>query len=271
MSRKPHMSPVALLLALGCLLAASAGGATAGTAVIGNGFVQTNGPELKLNGEKFRFAGSSNYYLMYKSRLMVDDVLQDAAASGFRVLRMWGSLDIGDPNVPATSIRGPSDGVYFQYWDPVAQAPAYNDGAERAAAPRLHHREGRRARPEARDPVREQLERLRRDGPVRPLARPQHARGAELVPRQLLHRSGDRAVVQELDRARPQPDEHDHGRQVQGRPDDHDVGARERASLPERRGVPTLRQLHDVHARQLGRPDLHVHQVGRPQPSRLGR
>jgi mannan endo-1,4-beta-mannosidase len=44
-------------------------------------------------------------------------------------MRVWGSLDIGDPNDSSTSLRGPADGVYFQYWDPVAGAPAYNDGA----------------------------------------------------------------------------------------------------------------------------------------------
>ena len=122
-------SAVALLLALGCALTVTAGGASAATTTA-NGFVQRHGSELRLDGKKFRFAGSSNYYLMYKSRLMVDDVLQDADDAGFRVLRIWGSLDIGDPAVPSTSIRGPSDGVYFQYWDPAAQAPAYNDGPD---------------------------------------------------------------------------------------------------------------------------------------------
>jgi mannan endo-1,4-beta-mannosidase len=94
-----------------------------------SGFVQRAGSILKLNGKQFRFAGSSNYYLMYKSQFMVDDVLEAAAGNDFRVMRIWGSLDIGDPNDPATSIRGPADGVYFQYWDAAAGAPAYNDGS----------------------------------------------------------------------------------------------------------------------------------------------
>ena len=93
-----------------------------------SGFVERAGNILKLNGKQFRFAGSSNYYLMYKSQFMVDDVLEAAAGNDFRVMRIWGSLDIGDPNDPATSIRGPADGVYFQYWDAAAGAPAYNDG-----------------------------------------------------------------------------------------------------------------------------------------------
>lgn len=91
-------------------------------------FVHRAGSELRLHGKLFRFAGASNYYLMYKSPLMVDAVLNAAADADFRVLRMWGSLDIGDPSDPTTSLRGPADGVYFQYWDPAAQAPAYNDG-----------------------------------------------------------------------------------------------------------------------------------------------
>src|SRR5687767_11050280 len=75
-----------------------------------SGFVQRKGNILRLNGQQFRFAGSSNYYLMYKSQFMVDDVLNAAAGNNFRVMRIWGSLDIGDPNDPSTSIRGPADG-----------------------------------------------------------------------------------------------------------------------------------------------------------------
>ncbi len=92
-----------------------------------NGFVQRKGNTLRLDGRQFRFAGASNYYLMYKSQFMVDDVLDAAAGNDFRVMRIWGSLDIGDPNDPSTSLRGPADGVYFQYWDSAAGAPAYND------------------------------------------------------------------------------------------------------------------------------------------------
>lgn len=90
-------------------------------------FVKQAGPELRLHGKIFRFAGSNNYYLMYKSQFMVDDVLTTAAASGFKVLRIWGSLDIGNQD-GSNSVHGKADGVYFQYWD--GAAPAYNDGAD---------------------------------------------------------------------------------------------------------------------------------------------
>ena len=90
-----------------------------------NGFVQRSGNSLKLDGKQFRFAGSNNYYLMYKSQFMVNDVFAAAAGNNFRVMRIWGSLDIGNQD-GSNSIRGKADGVYFQYWD--GSAPAYNDG-----------------------------------------------------------------------------------------------------------------------------------------------
>jgi mannan endo-1,4-beta-mannosidase len=90
-------------------------------------FVQRDGPGLVLNGKDFRFAGTNNYYPMYKSQFMVDDLFSTAAAQGFTVFRMWGSLDIGNQD-GTNSINGKSDGIYFQYWN--GSAPAYNDGAD---------------------------------------------------------------------------------------------------------------------------------------------
>jgi mannan endo-1,4-beta-mannosidase len=90
-------------------------------------FVQRVGRELRHGDAPFRVAGANNYYLMYKSRFMVDDVLETAAASGLNVVRMWGALDIGNAD-GSNSLRGKAEGVYFQYWD--GAAPAYNDGAD---------------------------------------------------------------------------------------------------------------------------------------------
>ena len=112
-----------MLVALAALLQPIAAPAT--FAAQGNDFVKRNGNVLQLNGKQFRFAGSNNYYLMYKSQFMVDDVLSAAAANHFGVMRVWGSLDIGNQD-GSNSIRGKSDGVYLQYWD--GTAPAYNDG-----------------------------------------------------------------------------------------------------------------------------------------------
>src|SRR5687768_11321230 len=96
-----------LLLAL--LLVTQSAAQPPVSAAPGNGFVTRSGAELRLNGQRFRFAGSNNYYLMYKSQVMVDNVLEAAAANGFTVMRIWGSLDIGNQD-GSNSIRGKADG-----------------------------------------------------------------------------------------------------------------------------------------------------------------
>lgn len=90
-------------------------------------FVTSHGSSLYLHGKPFRFAGSNNYYPIYKSRFMVDALFDKAAANGFTVLRVWGSLDIGNQDGSnSVDPPGPKEGVYFQYWNGVA--PAFNDG-----------------------------------------------------------------------------------------------------------------------------------------------
>ncbi|MET7401807.1 cellulase family glycosylhydrolase [Dactylosporangium sp. NPDC005572] len=120
--------PLARLCAVlaGLALVASAGVASAG-ARPGGGFVVRDGADLKLDGRTFRFAGSNNYYLMYRSPAMVDDVFADAAGAGLTVLRTWGFLDIGNQD-DSNSVHHKENGVYFQYWD--GARPAYNDGAD---------------------------------------------------------------------------------------------------------------------------------------------
>lgn len=78
-------------------------------------FVQRKGATLSLSGQPFSFVGTNNYYLMYSSRLMVDDVLTTAAANGFTVMRTWGWLD-----------GTPKNGIWFQ--NLVGGTMAYNDG-----------------------------------------------------------------------------------------------------------------------------------------------
>lgn len=99
----------------------------AGEAPPAGAFVTRQGTRLELDGRDFRFAGSNNYYLMYGSPFMVDDVLGAAQRAGFNTLRTWGFLDIGNQD-GSNSVRGPSDGVYFQYWG--GAEPAYNDGPD---------------------------------------------------------------------------------------------------------------------------------------------
>ncbi len=92
-----------------------------------DGFVRRAGHVLLLDGRPFRFAGANNYYLMYKSRHMVDDVLTTAAANDLTVVRAWGWLDIGNLD-GSNAVAGKADGVYFQYWN--GSRPAYNDGPD---------------------------------------------------------------------------------------------------------------------------------------------
>ncbi|HVZ34465.1 MAG TPA: hypothetical protein VG963_18680, partial [Polyangiaceae bacterium] len=88
-------------------------------------------------GKPFCFAGSNNYYLTYKDKVMVDDVFAQAKALGLKVLRTWAFEDRGslDDSVPSTEHNqweppGTKQGVYFQYFDTKTNAPAYNEGAE---------------------------------------------------------------------------------------------------------------------------------------------
>lgn len=85
-----------------------------------------------LEGKPFCFAGANNYYLIYKPRPVVDAVLEAAAALELGVVRTWGFLDRGslDGSVPDVDGEGHKEGVYFQYWDPAAGAPRYNDGPD---------------------------------------------------------------------------------------------------------------------------------------------
>ncbi|HEV2778441.1 MAG TPA: cellulase family glycosylhydrolase [Actinophytocola sp.] len=118
---------IATALAAVTLLAAGGAAPVAAEPEAGAGFVTRHGKDFRLDGKPFRFAGSNNYYLMYKSPLMVDDVFADARAAGFTVLRTWGFLDIGNQD-GSNSVRGKQEGVYFQYWD--GDSPAYNDGPD---------------------------------------------------------------------------------------------------------------------------------------------
>src|SRR5690242_4174420 len=93
MQRRRLMAFASMVALLVSVLGA---GAPASASDPSESFVTRQGSNLTLNGKTFRFAGSNNYYLMYKSRLMVDDVFARATAAKFTVLRVWGSLDIGN-------------------------------------------------------------------------------------------------------------------------------------------------------------------------------
>jgi mannan endo-1,4-beta-mannosidase len=123
--RKLRLFAISLFLAVAATLSLAAS-TTATGGPGGNDFVRRAGSHLMLKGKQFRFAGTNNYYLMYKSHFMVDDVLATAAANDLNVVRTWGFLDIGNQD-GTNSTDEIKEGVYFQYWD--GTAPAYNDGA----------------------------------------------------------------------------------------------------------------------------------------------
>jgi len=137
----------ALALQAGCLRKSSGGGAQSPDGLAAQpvpaaellAVQPTNTPSgVFLNqGKPFCFAGSNNYYLTYKDKVMVDDVFAQAKALGLKVLRTWAFEDRGslDDSVPSLEHNeweppGTKQGVYFQYWDTQSKAPAYNEGAE---------------------------------------------------------------------------------------------------------------------------------------------
>ncbi|WP_254450282.1 cellulose binding domain-containing protein [Cohnella herbarum] len=73
------------------------------------GFVTTSGGKFKLNGNDFYFSGTNNYYLLYQSQAMVDDVFSDAVAMNLKVLRMWGWINGNSTN---NVVLQPSPGVF---------------------------------------------------------------------------------------------------------------------------------------------------------------
>ena len=89
-------------------------------------FVARSGTTLYHQGQPFRMAGSNNYYPMYASQFMVDNLLTTAAAQNFNTFRLWGFLDIGNAD-GSNSVDGPKNGVYFHYFN--GTEPAFNDGA----------------------------------------------------------------------------------------------------------------------------------------------
>jgi mannan endo-1,4-beta-mannosidase len=55
--------------------------ANTGSAHAGPVFVTRAGAAFDLGGQPFRFGGTNNYYLHYKSQAMVDDVFSDGGCS----------------------------------------------------------------------------------------------------------------------------------------------------------------------------------------------
>ena len=87
-------------------------------------FVGTSGANFILNGQSFFFSGVNNYYLIYKSNRMVDDVLTNAVAMNLKVIRALGFMDgaskDGKVTQPALGTYDPSGFERVDYF--VARA-----------------------------------------------------------------------------------------------------------------------------------------------------
>ena len=120
---------LAVLLTLTTVVASSAGAQGTAPDVVdarGHHFAARVGRVIYHRGKPFRMAGSNNYYPMYESQYMVDNLLQTAAAQNFNTFRIWGFIDIGNQD-GSNSVDGIQNGVYFHYWN--GSEPAFNDGA----------------------------------------------------------------------------------------------------------------------------------------------
>src|SRR5689334_5535229 len=88
--------------------------------------VKVNPPaSFEVDGKPLCFAGSNNYYPIFKPKPVVDDLFDAAKALDLKVMRVWGMLDRGslDGSVANTDPDGgEKEGVYFQYWDQIGRA-----------------------------------------------------------------------------------------------------------------------------------------------------
>lgn len=93
-----------------------------------SGFVTRSGADFSLNGEPFKYGGTNNYYLHYKSNTMVDDVFNSAQSMGLKVMRAWNFLECG--GAKPDSVGGCSAGTdnWMQRWSSTTNAVEYNTG-----------------------------------------------------------------------------------------------------------------------------------------------
>src|SRR5882724_5057395 len=102
-------------------------------------FVGRSGSHFTLNGQPWYVAGTNNHYLGWGSQAEVDNVLNDAKAMHFNVVRtilhsVRGSLDGSIPTLWNWASTGDTSnmgmhGVYILYWNPATNSMAFNDSA----------------------------------------------------------------------------------------------------------------------------------------------
>lgn len=92
-------------------------------------FVSASGGQFMLDGQPFRYGGTNNYYLHYKSNLMVDDVFADAAEMNLGVMRTWTFLECGGDRPNSAGGCSQGQDLWMQRWSNTEAGPVYNDAA----------------------------------------------------------------------------------------------------------------------------------------------
>lgn len=128
-SHIPTARLAAVLAAAGLVAGSLIAGTSPASASPSRQFVTAQGGRLTLVGKPYEFAGTNNYYLGYKSKAMVDAVLDDAKAAGFDAIRTWGFQDFQNPD-GSGSVQQNFEGVWYQAWDADAGKPVVNAGAD---------------------------------------------------------------------------------------------------------------------------------------------
>lgn len=90
-------------------------------------FVTAAGQELIVDGKPFRYAGANAYTLIYEAPASIAVYMKTAKEAHFSVMRTWGFYDTGTPEGDLV-VEGNNRGIYFQYFDVEAGAPALNEG-----------------------------------------------------------------------------------------------------------------------------------------------
>jgi mannan endo-1,4-beta-mannosidase len=91
-------------------------------------FVSASGDQFVLDGQPIRYGGTNNYYLHYKSNLMVDDVFDDAAAMNLGVIRAWTFLECGGDRPNSAGGCSQGQDLWMQRWSDATNGPIYNTG-----------------------------------------------------------------------------------------------------------------------------------------------
>lgn len=93
------------------------------------GFVTRLGRRFMLDGKPFYVGGANaQQALANKDRSGMESVFANAAQMGVRVLRIWGSSEIGARNGSVVTLgANPDWRPYYQYWDAANGRPAYHD------------------------------------------------------------------------------------------------------------------------------------------------